>query len=551
MKIARIIRQPFTAVDTAWLHMDNPTNLALICGVITFETQLDFNRLQRTLDERLSSYPRFKQRVREYRIGPPFWELDRNFNLNNHLFKVSLPEPGNHITLQQMVSEMMSQPLDLLKPLWEMIYVDNYEDRSALICRFHHCLADGIALVQVLLSAADLEPDFQPTGLADGDTGGIDPLAQIFVPVIKLSRRVQKTYKSTRKLLSYGFDLVTHPSHFQPLASKGLAGGEALGKLLLMPPDPKTILKEECGIPKKAVWSKSIKISDVKKVGLATNATVNDVLMASITGALQKYLVYRGHDVHGLNIRAIIPVNLNTSVDLDNLGNNFGLVFLSLPLDFEDPFKRLTELKSRMDRIKETPEAVVAFGILNFMGISPSIIEELIREMFGKKGSVVVTNVPGPDVPLYLAGGKIDGLMFWVPTPANLSIGISIISFAGDVIIGIATDEGIIPDPERIIQGFMDEFNQALSKVDNRMLDDKLSLHPAMEGEIQDLQTDFVKQSLKITTGPEPRSIPEPIIPNLDRCLALTKKGVRCKNQPIPGSQYCRVHAMGVNKESI
>jgi len=545
MNITRIIRRPFTAVDTAWLHMDNPTNLSLICGVITFEEPLDFNRLCKTLDDRLNRYPRFKQRVREYRIGPPFWEFDENYNIKNHLYSVSLPDPANHVTLQQMVSEMMSQPLDFSKPLWELIYVNNYEDRSALICRFHHCLADGIALVQVLLSATDFEPNPQPKGYVEDDAYSIDPLVQIFVPVVKFTRGLQKKYISTRKFLSYGFDVVTHPTQLLPLVSQGLAGGEALGKLLLMPPDPKTILKEECGIPKKAVWSKSVKISDVKKVGQVRGATVNDVLMTSITGAIQRYLFERGEDVHGLNIRAIIPVNLSANIDLDNLGNNFGLVFLSLPMDIEDPAKRLIELKSRMDRIKLTPEAVVAFGILNFMGISPTMIEDLIRDMFGEKGSVVITNVPGPDVPLYLAGGKIDGIMFWVPTPANLSIGISILSYAGDVIIGVAVDEGIIPDPERIIQGFTDEFNSALSMVDNGESNASPSTFPPTGVGKGDHQTDWTGQSPEMDQEPHQQSIPEPIHPELDRCLALTKKGERCKNQPLPGSQYCRVHTTG------
>lgn len=550
MKITRIARQPFTAVDTAWLHMDSPTNLAMICGVITFDLPLEFERLFKTLDERLSVYPRFRQRARQYRIGPPLWEIDKNYNLKNHLFRISLPDPADHITLQKMVSEMMSQPLDLSKPLWEIDYVENYGKGSALICRFHHCMADGIVLVQLLLSTADLVPDPQETGEVEDEINDLNPLAQLFVPVVKINRGLHKRYQSTRKSLAYGFDLITSPANIQSAALKGLAGAQALGKLLLIPPDPKTILKDKCGIPKKAVWTKSIQLRDVIEVGTATGATVNDVLMASITGALQKYLVYRGQDVDGLSIRAIVPVNLRSDTDLEELGNQFGLVFLSLPLDIADPTKRLTELKSRMDRIKETPEAGVAFGILNVMGISPSRIEDLIRNMFGKKGSVVITNVPGPNFPLYLAGGRINGLMFWVPTPVNLSIGISIISFDGDVSIGVATDEGLIPDPEKIIQFIQDEFHQIQSIYEKGETGTKPSAYPQTDGGILDNQTKLLLPDLEIERDPGLQSDSEPVEINLDQCKALTKKGKRCKNRPLPNSQFCKIHDRGAADES-
>jgi WS/DGAT/MGAT family acyltransferase len=231
-----------------------------------------------------------------------------------------------------------------------------------------------------------------------------------------------------------------------------------LGKLLLIPPDQHTLLKKKCGVPKRVAWYSEIKVEEVKAVGQAMGGTINDILLSAITGALRRYLDERGQPVQGLEIRAVVPVNLRPVDELGSLGNRFGLVFLSLPIGMRDPIRRLVVLRRRMDAIKESSEAVVALGILNFIGMTPTQIKKIIVTIFGLKGSTVMTNVPGPRQQLYLAGQTISSMMFWVPAPSNLSLGISILSYAGDVILGIAADAGLIPDPERIIELFKIEF---------------------------------------------------------------------------------------------
>lgn len=518
MKRVGIFNQAFSAADTAWLHMDTPTNLSMINGVITFTEPLNFERLIATMESRLLVYKRFRQKVHEPIIGPPRWEYDQNFNIRNHLIKTTLPDPGDHEMLQRLVSEMMSVPLDRSKPLWELHYVENYGKGSALICRFHHCMADGIALIQILLSAADLDPDAPLPEPYDSPFTDLSPLARMFVPMILGSRSIKKGIQMTTQLFYEGFEILVDRKRMQQYTASGWSVSKALGKLLLILPDKKTLLKAECGISKKAIWSKAIKVSEVKKIGQFYDGTINDVLMAAMTGAIRQYLISRGESVEGLNIRAIVPVNLRTESDTSQLGNRFGLVFLSLPIGIEDPLKRFVILKQRMDKIKATPEAIAAFGIINFMGISPSRVENLIRDVFGLKGSMVITNVPGPQEILYLAGGKIDGLMFWVPTPANLSLGLSILSYAGEVIVGVATDAGIIPDPESIVNAFQDEFEQ--------MKDWGID-----EGKIKDKVTEQKKVVVDTTTIRE------------GYCQALTRKGLPCKNKAIEGTQYCRVHS--------
>jgi WS/DGAT/MGAT family acyltransferase len=241
-------------------------------------------------------------------------------------------------------------------------------------------------------------------------------------------------------------------------------GAYRLGRLVLLPPDPRTAFKGELGRRKRAAWSNPVPLEDFKAIGKAFGATVNDVLVATATGALRRYLEKRGDEVKGLAIRASVPVNLRPVDDAHHrLGNSFGLVFLTLPVGIVDPVRRLRAIKKEMDELKRSPEAIVAFGVLNVMGLAPVEVERLGLRFFGSKATAVLTNVPGPREPLYLAGRKLDSVMFWVPQSGRLGLGISILSYAGGVMLGVATDEGLVADPEKIVDAFEKEFKSLKS----------------------------------------------------------------------------------------
>src|SRR5206468_10885765 len=190
-----------------------------------------------------------------------------------------------------------------------------------------------------------------------------------------------------------------------------------------------------------------------------------DVLIAAATGALRRYLEKRGEPTTGLAIRASVPVNLRPLDEAHRLGNSFGLVFLTLPVGIVDPVRRLRAIKKEMDELKRSPEALVAYGLLNLMGLAPVEVEKLGLRFFGSKATAVLTNVPGPREALYLAGRKLEQVMFWVPQSGRLGLGISILSYAGGVMLGVATDEGLVPDPERIVAEFEKELRALRPKV--------------------------------------------------------------------------------------
>ncbi|MCU0507923.1 MAG: wax ester/triacylglycerol synthase family O-acyltransferase [Anaerolineae bacterium] len=460
---AALKRETFSPVDAAWLRMDRPTNTMMITGVMMFDRPLDVARVKETVASRMLRYDRFRQRVREtpFGVALPRWEDDPHFDINAHIHRVALPAPGDMAALQDLVSDLMSTPLDYSRPLWHFHIVENFGEGSAIIGRLHHCIGDGLALVQVLLGMTDDVPD--PAPGVPAKRKARDLLGQSVI------RPVRSGVSSSRKLFGAvwheGWETLAHPSHARDLAQQGRELAEkwakqgvdtvaAASKLLFTLPDRKTIFRGPCGVSKRAAWSEPFPISEVKAIGASLGGTINDVLLAAISGALRRYLESQGQQTEGVEIRAMVPVSLRQPHEMGKLGNRFGLIILTLPVGTVDPVERLAIMKKRMDEIKSSPEALVAFGILNTIGITPIEAEHIIVDIFASKVSAIMTNVPGPKDSLYLAGSRLTNLMFWVPAASSLGMGISILSYAGSVMVGIMTDACLVSDPITIAENF-------------------------------------------------------------------------------------------------
>jgi diacylglycerol O-acyltransferase / wax synthase len=446
-------RVPMASIDAAWLGMEDPTNLMMVTGVLALEGQVDRKRLRLLLERRLKPFGRFHQRVVRPRSrgNLPHWEVDEGFKIGNHLSHVALRAPGGDAELREMVSDLMSVALDINKPLWHMHVIEGYRGGSVVLARVHHCLADGIALVRVMLSLTDDSPNPKPTRATNKQAAPAFRLPLDWLPA------------AVGRGLAGSQELITNPGRAVEIARTGAQGAYRLGRLVLLPPDPPTVFKGELGRSKRAAWSEPVPLDDFKAIGKAFGATVNDVLVATATGALRRYIEKRGEPTAGIAIRASVPVNLRPADQAHKLGNAFGLVFLTLPIGIADPVRRLRAIKKEMDELKGSPEALVSFGVLSLMGLAPVEVEQLGLRFFGSKATAVLTNVPGPGQPLYMAGRKIDKVMFWVPQSGHLGLGISILSYAGGVMLGIATDAGLVPDPQRIVEAFNVEF-EALRK---------------------------------------------------------------------------------------
>jgi diacylglycerol O-acyltransferase / wax synthase len=502
-------REPMANVDCAWLRMDDPTSLMMITGVLTLAEPLSYQQVRQVLEERLLVFARFRQRVSmpHSSVASPSWEDDPHFDMDEHLRLATLPASGDQRALQQLVSSLMSVPLNPIRPLWQMHLIPDYDGGSAIIARLHHAIADGLALVAVLLS------------LTDASAAGAPPVIQGHNERQQPHRRVRRAVRTARaltaELVHESLVAVKDPRRVVDMARLGAGGVARLVQILLRSPDPPTLFKGPLGIDKRAAWSQPIALHHVKAVSQVMGGTINDVLLTAVAGGLRRYMIQRDEPVDGLSFHAVIPVNLRPLDEPLTLGNKFGLVFLELPVGIADPVERLEALKAHMDALKGSPEALAIFGLLNVVGMGPVEIENLLVTIFGTKATGVMTNVPGPREQLTLAGSPLRDVMFWVPQSGRVGLGVSIISYNGKVLVGIATDAGLVPDPESIVAGFERSF-----------------------AEMADLLA-MARADGQAPTPTGPAAAPSRIA----RCQATTRSGSRCRNRARPDSAYCHTHA--------
>ncbi len=458
---SRKSQEPMSKVDTAWLRMETPTNLMMISGVMMLDRPLDIARFKRMLAERFLAYRRFRQKA-VTTTGGAVWETDRDFDLDWHVRITALPGAAGTAELQHLVSQLASTPLDHSKPLWQFHVVEKYGQGSALITRIHHCYADGLALVQVVLSLTDSDrkrekaAPLASTWLNQDHGGVLDRLLQ------PARAGFGKAMHIGERIIGKGLELVSQPGAASRLVDEGSAIAREFAAALTLADDPPTRFKGPLGVTKRVAWMEPLELEEVKSVGRGLGCTVNDVLMASVAGALRSYLLDLDESVDGLTIRATVPVSLRPLEHAKKLGNHFGLVFLELPIGEPNPLRRLERVAGCMREIKRSRQAVMTFGLLAALGMGPSLLQRPALELFSRKATAVATNVPGPPEPLYLAGCKITEQMFWVPQSGSIGMGISILSYNGKVFFGLIADAKLVPDPNQIIRRFRPEFDKLL-----------------------------------------------------------------------------------------
>lgn len=552
---------PMSNVDHFWLCMDHPTNMMVISGFMEFKESMGIAALRSILEQRLCRrFDRFKMRVVKplSGVGVPDWEVDPHFDIRSHVHRMALPSPGNKATLCEVIGDLIAVPLDPSKPLWQAHLIENYGNGCVILFRLHHCIADGIALIQVLLSMTDEHPDADQKKAGHGKKGGKSLSGKLSVG--NIVNTASGAISSGRKLGRRVFDevtaAVTNPLHLIELArtGAGLAGESlvVLTRLLLMPPHPKNSFRGNLGVRKCVTWTDPIPLGNVKTVSKAIESTLNDVLIATVTGALRRYLKTRNDKVNELELTVAVPVNIRKPGTELELGNKFSLVFLSLPVYIEDPVLRLREVKRRMDNLKQSPDAFVGFQLLNTLGMSPAKLARKAAELLANKTTAVMTNVPGPRKPLYFAGQKIENMMFWVPRSGRVGLGISIFSYDGCVTVGLAADEGLIPDPQVILEGFEQDLRYMLNLVESgKVFADPLVLHDrylekVSKSENKEDTIEFEPIGQEPESKPETKPISKPVQSDESdkhaRCQATTTKGGQCKNRAVENSRFCRIH---------
>ena len=457
-------------VDTAWLRMDCPSNLMMIVGVWVLRPGIRIDALRERVESRLLKYARFGQRVVQD-AGGATWVRDRHFDIDHHVVLEPLahkPKGREQEALQDRLAELAVTPLDPQRPLWQFHLVENYLGGSAMLVRIHHCIADGIALISVTQSLVDhgSSPPGRDAGQArrEGLGGAEDWISDSLIR--PFAAMAVKALGGVADRAADALEMLQQP---QRSVDKGVAGTVDLARqayhamrdaaaLALMSDDSPTRLKGTPGTTKRVAWCEPIPLEEVKAVGKALNCSVNDVLLSCVAGAIARYLRLHGDEVAGKEIRAMVPVNLRPVELAYKLGNHFGLAPVVLPIGLDNPVERVYEVRRRMGKLKGSLQPLLAFGLLAVAGLLVKPAQDAMLDLFSKKTTAVMTNVPGPREKLKFLGATLEQSLFWVPQSGSVGLGVSILSYGGGVQFGVISDATLCPDPQKIIDGFEPEF---------------------------------------------------------------------------------------------
>lgn len=455
-------------VDTAWLRMDNDVNLMMIVGVWLLTPAIRHEALCRRVEDKLLKYARFRQKVVQDAMGAN-WVEDAAFDIDRHVVQETLePAPGQtaQAALQARVGELATTPLDPAHPLWQFHLVEHYDGGSALIARVHHCLADGIALISVMMSITDggMDPPQRKKRERPDEAHEEDWLSDaVLKPLTDLTIKAIGMYGGG---VAKSMEMLANPQ--QPLlgsmdmARVGYQVISDVAALALMPDDSPTSLKGRPIGRKVVAWSEPLPLDKVKAIGKGLGCSINDVLLACAAGAIGSYLHERGEATEGKQIRAMVPVNLRPIEEAWKLGNRFGLAPLVLPIGIDNPIERVYEVRRRMQELKGSYQPLLAFAVLALAGLVIKPVQDAMLGLFAKKTTAVMTNVPGPAQPLKFCGSTLRQTMFWVPASGEVGMGVSILTYGGAVQFGLITDAKLCPQPQQVVDRFEPEFDKLL-----------------------------------------------------------------------------------------
>ncbi len=451
-----------SALDDSFLELEDVNSHMHIGAVGLFEAApmrtssggIDFERIQRLMEAGLHRVPRYRQRIaRVPWFDHPVWIDDDRFNLAYHLRHTHLPRPGDARQLKRLAGRIMSQQLDRGKPLWEMWVVEGLEeDRFAVITKVHHCMIDGVGSVELTSTIMRATPDPDPR-LADPAPRWIprpapsrgalvaNEVAHRALAPLSLARRFARGPRETARELT------------------GAAGGiaEALG-LGLRSASP-TPLNVPIGPHRRFDWAE-MDLGALKEIRTRLGGTVNDVVLAILSGALGRFLTRRGVAVTGMDFRAMLPVNVRTDTTRTHVGNQVAMILAHLPLDERDARRRLERVIAETRHAKASSQARGMQAIEELSDVTfPTLMVEFARlTAMSRPYNIVVTNVPGPGFPVYVEGARMTACYPLVPLFANQALGVALFSYAGRLYWGFNADWDALPDLHEIVEGVEREY---------------------------------------------------------------------------------------------
>ena len=447
------IPEPMTPVDRAWLEMDTPTNPMVVASILEFEDVADADALARVLVEKTLLERRFRQRVTGV-DGACCWVEDDAVHLGYHVQRRRLDPAAGDKALRAAIAAEFAHPLDPALPLWRIALFERGAGRVTMLFRAHHAIADGVAMMHLMLALADGAPVHfsAPAARHERHHG----------PLGGLIDRIESVNAALENLTGLVVDDLRHPGKFRAQLAELRRTLAAVGRVVTLPDDNPRRLRARLTGKRAVAWTANLSLAEVRRLAHAQGVTLNDVFLTALSGAFRRFLVQQDGDVREQqNLRVAVPVNLRADGDR-SLGNSFGLVLVDLPVGFEGWHARLDVIADRTASLKRSAEARAVLAALAAVGRMPAAIEKAVIALLGGKSAAVVSNLPGPRTTLRVGGARLANCVFWPPQAAGIGIGVSLLSYAGRVTVGISADTGLVADPQPILDAFRAELADML-----------------------------------------------------------------------------------------
>jgi WS/DGAT/MGAT family acyltransferase len=451
-----------SSIDASFLTNETSSAHMHVGAILIFEGPPPaYDDFLEHVESRLHLVPRFRQKLTfpPVETGRPFWVDDPHFHLAYHVRHTALPSPGSEEQLRNIAGRLFSQQLDRSKPLWELWLVQGLEqNRFALITKTHHALVDGVSGVDIATVLFDLKPvpepieperDWIPQPAPSSAELAARGIAGAVRAPVHLARRVARA-----------------ASHPERTARRVIEAGEALAEVAwnFTNPAPEVPLNTEIGSHRRFAWSRA-ELDDFKRIKNVFGGTVNDVVLTVVSGALRSWLRSRGIKTEGLELRALVPVSIRGEDQHDQLGNRIAAMRGPLPVYIEDPVRRLNTVRGAMDGLKESKQALGAEVISRFNDFAPpTLLAQASRINFSTRlFNLIVTNVPGPQIPLYVLGRELQDVFPVAFLPENHGLAIAIMSYNGGIDFGLLGDYDAMEDIDMLATGLSESLAELLA----------------------------------------------------------------------------------------
>ena len=438
-----------SGLDASFLSLERSGAHMHVGSVLVFEGEAPpYDDFVNKLEQRLHLVPRYRQKLAWPPLvqSRPVWVDDPHFNARYHVRHAALPEPAGEEELRRLAGRVFAQGLDRSKPLWELWLVDRVgEDRFALVSKTHHALVDGVSGVDISTVLFDLEPeppepDPPPAWYPRPEPSG----------ALLLAEAVAERATTPLHALRGALDAARHPERAVAGGGKAVTGLAAMAAAGLAgaPPSP---LNVRIGPHRRFAWVDA-ELERLKAIKTALGGTVNDAVLAAVTGALRAFLIRRGRDPEAVELKAMVPVSVRADAERGALGNRVAAMYAPLPVGASDPAERFAIIHEAMGHLKASGQAVGAEVITRLAGFAaPTLLDQAARLQTRQRfHNIVVTNVPGPQFPLYLKGRRLLAFYPQVPLTLNTALGIAIMSYDGRLGFGLLGDYDAMPDLDAV-----------------------------------------------------------------------------------------------------